>query len=263
MTHTNKPPLWLLVDGNNVVQADAHAPNVGVAKAAATLNRRLELLNAKWSTAFAIAVWDCDSPTFRHRLFAEYKQGRKRLVGIDRAIDECKEIFREHAFANMDAPGFEADDLLATLRDEAISDGARVVIYSSDRDLHQLLAEGETSIVKKVRRTGDELSFEFLTAAGLLEKYKVRPDQWVDFKILTGDPSDGIPGIDHIGAVTAGNLLATCGSLDAFFANPFKAPLSDRQRAKIMNAKSRLPMLRGLCQLRHDVPLPELWKESV
>lgn len=261
MTGTNKPPLWILIDATNAIHRDAYG--CGVANAAATLGRRIELMDAKWQPSSIVAAFDSDVPTFRHEIHPQYKAGRKRLDGIDEAIAEAKAELDRRNIACMESPGFEADDIIATISATVRDDGGQVLIYSADKDLHQLLVIGEVTQLVSVKKAGNSLSCQWMTACLLQSKYKVRPDQWVDWKVLVGDPSDNIPGIKGIGPEAASNILMTCGSLDEFYKRPFAAPLSDRQRAAVLNAKWLTPVARQLCTLRTDATLPELWKEGV
>lgn len=257
----NTPPLWLLIDGQNIVHADAYG--CGLDRAPDYLAERLRLLEERFAPSYTITLWDSDGPTFRHRLFAGYKAGRKRLEGIGEAIAAAKEVCRARNIATLSSPGFEADDLIATIGAEATRDGGQVLIYSTDRDLHQLIRAGSVKQLKKVRRDRGILTFEMLNADRLRDLYGVTPQQWVDFKTLTGDASDGIPGVERIGPKTAAEILRTCGTLAEFYRTPFKAPLSPKQRAAMLRAQPTIAQTQKLCRLRTDAPLPELWKEGV
>lgn len=261
MTGTNKPPLWILIDATNAIHRDAYG--CGVANAAATLGRRIATMDQMWQPSAIVAAFDSDVPTFRHEIHPQYKAGRKRLEGIDDAIAAAKDELGRRNIACMTAPGFEADDIIATIAEVVREDGGQVLIYSADKDLHQLLVMGEVTQLLGVKRHADSLSCQWMTACLLQSRYKVRPDQWVDWKVLVGDPSDNIAGVRGIGPETASNLLMACGSLDGFYKRPFAAPLSDRQRVAAINAKPWIPKARQLCTLRTDATLPELWKEGV
>lgn len=264
MGSNSKPPTWLLLDGNNGVVTDAFA--TGVDRAAAQyVNRVVDLID-HFKASTTIACWD--SPTcFRRELLDTYKAGRKRLPGVDGAIAEAKELLQRAGIWSVNVDGFEADDLIATYTKIGRADGARVVIYSRDRDLHQLISEGEVCQLLQAKRRSNSAThgaFEFVwrNEEGLRVNFEVTPSQWVDFKCLTGDPSDSIRGVDGIGEQIAGRLLKACGSLDKFYSNPFQYALTDKKRAALLNAKNRIPLLRQLCTLRSDVPLPDYWREA-
>ncbi len=261
MIRANKPPLWILIDATNAIHRDAYG--CGVAKAAATLGRRIDMMDAKWKPSAIVAAFDSGGPTFRHRLHPEYKAGRKRLEGIDDAIAAAKDECQQRNIATFLSDDFEADDILATLTAAVREDGCLVMLYSADKDLHQLLATGEVTQLVEVKKNGKSLDCKFVTELSLQAKHQVTPRQWVDWKVLVGDASDNIAGVKGIGPDTASNILRTSGSLDEFFKRPFAAPLSDRQRAAVLNAKPRIPLARQLCTLRTDATLPELWKEGV
>lgn len=258
-----KPPVWLLFDGNNGVVTDAYGS--GVERAADTWCKRVVDLRAQFNPTYVVAAWDSGS-CFRHELTNTYKAGRKKLPGIDKAIAEAKSRCVEISVSSIEVETFEADDILATLVDAGLADGARVVIVSRDRDLHQCLKEGEvTQLIKtaRVKKDGkNTFDFGWRNADSLRVEYLVRPDQWVDFKCLVGDSSDSIQGVDGIGEQLAGRLLKECGTLDNFYANPFAYKMTDRKRISLMNSKDRIPLLRQLCTLRRDVPLPRYWREA-
>lgn len=261
------PPIWLIVDGTNAVYRDLFGG--GPARAADTFSRRLQEMIAWWKPACVITAWDC-GPSFRHDLFPGYKADRSRPEGIEQAIAEAKAKCIDVGVGVMSVAGFEADDLLATLADAGRADGCRVVIYSSDKDLHQCIVNGEVCQLigcKRVKKTGatnqtNHLEFTWRSAKDLQVEFGVTPEQWVDYKCLVGDPSDKIDGVKGIGPQAAGRLLSSCGSIDGFYHNMFKAAVTTGQRAALMNAKSRMPLLKQLCTLRRDVPLPEMWREA-
>lgn len=93
----------------------------------------------------------------------------------------------------------EGDDVIATLTGTAVDDGREVICYSGDRDLLQLAAHSVT-ILNPARRR--------ITPDDVLTRHRVHPRQWPDFRALTGDPSDNIPGVRGIGPKTAADLLA-------------------------------------------------------
>ncbi len=204
-------------------------------------------LREQFKPTYVVAAWD--SPTcFRHQLTDSYKAGRKKLPGIDKALAEAKARCVDMCIGSIAVDDFEADDIIATLVDAGLQDGARVVIISRDRDLHQCLREGEvTQLIKatRVKKDGkNSFDFAWRNSDSLRVEFLVTPDQWVDFKCLVGDPSDAISGVDGIGEQLAGRLLKECGTLDRFYENPFGYKMTDRKRISLMNAKPRIPLLK-------------------
>ncbi len=260
-----KPPIWLIIDGTNCVHRDFFGVGNDPAKVADTFERRIAEMIDHWQPACVVAAWD-SGPSFRNGIYPDYKAGRKKPEGISEAIAATQLRCTTMGIGKIIVGGYEADDILATLSDEGRADGCRVVIYSNDRDLHQMISGGEVTQLLKVTRVrggnNKRFDFTFRTAKDLMVEFDVRPDQWVEYKCLVGDPSDNILGFANIGPTTAGRLLRDCGSLDEFYKNPFKTGLTDHQRAICFNHKPYLPLLRELCTLRRDVPLPEFWREG-
>lgn len=261
MTGNNKPPVWILIDATNAIHRDAHA--AGVTVAAKQVVKRVNLMIEVLQPAAVIACFDPAGPTWRHKIEPTYKAGRTRKEGVDEALLQARDEFRQAGILAAECDGYEADDMIATLVDHALADGCRAVMYSADQDLHQLLREGEVNQLTHCNRRFGKLEMGFITSADLVAKKGVRPDQWVDYKCLVGDTSDNLPGVAGIGPETAAKLLSSAESIDDFYRNPHKAAITLKARTLVLNAKPRIARLRDLFTLRRDVPLPELWREAV
>lgn len=255
------PPIWLIIDATNAIHRDAHA--AGVTVAAKQVVKRVNLMIETMQPAVVVACFDPAGPTWRHQIEPTYKAGRSRKEGIDDSLIRARDEFRDAGIMAAECDGYEADDMIATLVDQALSDGCRAVMYSADKDLHQLIREGEVNQLTQCHKRWGKLETEFVTAADLVKRTGIRPDQWVDYKCLVGDSSDKLPGVAGIGEKTAVNLLQSCGTIDAFFRNPHQANVTLKARTLVMNARKRITHLRNLFTLRRDVPLPEMWREAV
>lgn len=262
-----RPPMWLIVDGNNQVVTDAYG--AGVMSAAATFTRRMQTLIDLWQPACVVTCWDAEH-SWRRSMHREYKAGRIKMPGIENAIAAAQDAMRSIGVGVLSVDEFEADDLIATLVEHARADQCRAVMMSQDKDLHQCLVEGEvTQLLKATReRTkesrGARLVAHWRSTKDFRAQYGIEPSQWVDYQCLVGQPSDNIRGVKQIGGERAAQILKACGSLEGFFANPFKPALTQHQRASIINDRRYLLQIaRPLCTLRRDVPLPEMWREAV
>ncbi|MBI4425033.1 MAG: DNA polymerase I [Elusimicrobia bacterium] len=156
---------------------------------------------------FLAVCLDMPGPTFRHEKFAEYKATRKESdedlrVQLARAGDVAAAL----GLKCFGVPGYEADDLMATLARLGVEEGLDVVLVTGDKDALQLVG-GKIRVL-------NEAKGEMLDAGKVAEKFKVRPDQIVDYLALTGDASDNVPGVPGIGAVGAAKLLGKYGSLE-------------------------------------------------
>lgn len=247
--------LWVLIDGTNSVYRDFHAAGDAEAK---LFRKRLQAIIEQWGPSRVIATFDAGK-TFRHELFDGYKAGRSKPDGIDDALKAARLACLDEGVDELAVEGFEADDLIATFVDQALEADCRAVIISADKDLFQLLLDGAVTQAIAVRRKRGKLDCDWMTAERLHEKYGVPPQQWVEYRAMIGDKSDGIDGISGVGPKAAAAVLSGCPTLDEFYADPFKASVGQACRTKIFNAKNNVPRLRELLTLRRDVPLPEGW----
>jgi len=153
-----------------------------------------------------IVTFDAPVRTFRHEQFEGYKSGRAKMPeDLPGQIERIKKIVSLMNIVHLELPGFEADDILGTLTKKARLEGYEVRILTSDRDSYQLISD-KVSVIRS--------DHSLMTPLGVLEKYGVTVEQWVDYRALTGDASDNIPGARGIGEKTAAKLLQDYGSLD-------------------------------------------------
>jgi len=193
-----------------------------------------------------IVVFDAPGPSFRHEEFAEYKAQRVAPPeDFKPQVEKIKELVDLLGLVRLEVPGVEADDVLATLARRAEREGYEVVILTSDRDTYQLLSDRIVVVTPDERR---------ITPDYLRKKYGVGPEQWVDYRALTGDPSDNIPGVKGIGAKTAAKLLAQWGSLDRIYEHLDEvAPPGVRK--KLEEGREAAYFSRELSRMRTEVPL--------
>ncbi|PYE55933.1 DNA polymerase I [Deinococcus yavapaiensis] len=153
-----------------------------------------------------IVVFDAPAKTFRHEQFEDYKAGRaKTPEDLPKQIDRIRKLVDLLGLQRFEMPGYEADDIIGSITRKAEKEGFEVRILTSDRDAYQLLDDRVRVINSKE---------ELLGPAEILEKYGVTVKQWVDYRALTGDASDNIPGAKGIGPKTASKLLQDYGTLD-------------------------------------------------
>ena len=156
-------------------------------------------------------VYDTKGPTFRHKLYPAYKANRPPL---DPALKSQFPLVRQVVTAlnlpAVEAEGFEADDLMATLAKKAEEQGYEVVLVSGDKDLFQLLNGNVTmwDTMKELRLGPDEVK----------EKLGVGPERIVDLQALWGDSTDNVPGVPGVGKVTAARLINQHGGLEDILA---------------------------------------------
>jgi len=198
------------------------------------------------------AAFDVSRQTFRVDKYPEYKAGRSSTPDEFRGqIDITKEVLVALGITVLAEPGFEADDIIATLATQAEDDGYRVLVVSGDRDSLQLVSDDVTVLYP--RKGVSELTR--FTPDAVVDKYGLTPQQYPDFAALRGDPSDNLPGIPGVGEKTATKWIAEYGSLQALVDNvdAVKGKVGDALRANL----SSVVLNRELTDLVKDVPLPQ------
>ncbi len=158
---------------------------------------------------YVVACFDTKKPTFRHEQFEEYKAGRAAMPdGIRSQIPIMKEVLKAMNVPMFEKEGFEADDLVATIATKN-QKNVQVFILSGDLDNLQLVNE---NIKLYTMGKGIKESVVY-DAARVVERFGVAPTQMNEFKALTGDNSDNIPGVPGIGKTTAADLIQRFGSI--------------------------------------------------
>jgi DNA polymerase I len=194
-------------------------------------------------------IFDASGRSFRNELFDQYKANRREMP--EDLIPQCEHVRRAadaFSICQIEMPGFEADDLIATYARHAVAAGAKVTILSSDKDLMQLVADG-----KIVMR--DPMTDRPIGEAEVREKFGVDPDKVVEVQALCGDSTDNVPGVPGIGVKTAAELIKAYGDLETLLAHAGEIKQPKRRQALIDNeAKARLS--KELVKLDDEVPLP-------
>jgi DNA polymerase-1 len=174
-------------------------------------NMILKLLETKKPDMLVVAM-DSKEPTFRREIYKEYKAHRPPMpVELPAQIDRIEEILEAMNIPIIRQSTFEADDIIGTLAKNASKDGIDTYICAKDKDMYQLV-DDHTYIfdVKK----GDILDDDTL-----FEKYKIKPERFIDVLALQGDASDNIPGVPLIGEMNAIKLIQKYGTLDNLYKN--------------------------------------------
>jgi DNA polymerase-1 len=198
-------------------------------------------------------IFDAGRETFRNKIYPEYKAHRpeppEELIPQFGLI---RDAVRAFGVPSIEIPGYEADDLIATYAKLAAAEGVEVVIWSSDKDLMQLVRDGVSMM--------DPLKNKSIGPAEVFEKFGVTPDKVIDVQALAGDPTDNVPGVPGIGVKTAAQLLDEYGDLDTLLAraSEIKQP---KRRETLMNNAEAARISRELVRLMDDVPVTELWTD--
>ncbi|WP_198967892.1 DNA polymerase I [Mycobacterium shottsii] len=198
------------------------------------------------------AAFDVSRQTFRSERYPEYKANRSSTPDeFHGQIDITKEVLNALGITVLAAPGFEADDIIATLATQAEGEGYRVLVVTGDRDSLQLVSDDVTVLYP--RKGVSELTR--FTPEAVVEKYGLTPVQYPDFAALRGDPSDNLPGIPGVGEKTASKWIVEYGSLQGLVdqVDSVRGKVGDSLRANLASVVRN----RELTDLVRDVPLAQ------
>lgn len=166
--------------------------------------------------ALAIA-FDLPGGTFRDEIVEDYKGGRDETPDdLLPQFDLIRELAAVLAIPIIDAEGFEADDVLATLATRSRDAGRDVVVVTGDRDCFQLVEDPHIRVLYNRRGVSD---YSLYDEAGIQERTGVNPGRYAMLAAMRGDPSDNLPGVPGVGEKTAAKLLNQYGDLDGIFSH--------------------------------------------
>ncbi len=247
----------LAVDGNSIINRAFYGvrplsnkegfPTNALFGMVGILERNIEAVKPD----FCAMAFDLKAPTFRHKMFDEYKAGRRPMPDDLRTqMPVAKDLASALGFTCLEKEGYEADDILGTLA--ALADGSddiEAYILTGDRDALQLISPRVHVLLLTNTETVDFTSEHFF------EKYGVASTQFVDVKALMGDSSDNIPGVPGIGEKTALKLIAEHGSLDGVYEHLPTAVLTPSVRRKLEEGKDSAYLSQKLATIYKQVPI--------
>ena len=210
----------------------------------------LKLLREQRGAALAFAL-DAPQATFRHDQFEAYKAGRAATPSpLAAQFGRLRELLDTLEVPTFRCPGFEADDVLATLAKRARDTETRALVVSGDRDLLQL-ARGSVRVHFVGQRGKDALVYD---EAAVFARFGVPPEHLPSYVALIGDPSDNLPGVPGIGGATARQLLTGKRDCQELFAS-IDALKSARIREALIAHREQIYRTESLARLREDAPL--------
>ena len=162
---------------------------------------------------YLTVTFDVHAPTFRHKMFADYKGTRKPMAEeLRQQVPVIKDVLKAMKIEIIEKEGLEADDLLGTISCMCEEKGMDVSIISGDRDTLQLATEHVKIRIPKTKQGRTEV--EDYNAADVEEKYGVTPKEFIDVKALMGDAADNIPGVPGVGEKTATKIIQQYKSIE-------------------------------------------------
>ncbi len=248
-------PTLALLDGHSLAYRAFYALPSDLATASGQVTNAvfgftsmlIKLMDDEHPDAIAVA-WDVRGPTFRTEAYEQYKAQREKAPDLFTSqlplIDEVLDVM---GITQLRVPGYEADDVIATLATHAKAEGWDVSIVTGDRDAFQLIEPGITVLYTR-RGVSDVVKAD---ASWLEERYGVKPTEYVDYAALRGDPSDNLPGVPGVGEKTAAKLIAAYGTVDRVL--DAATEQTPKLRENLEGAREQILLNRRLMDLVRDV----------
>ncbi len=243
----------VLIDGNSLINRAFYAMPPLSTKDGVPTNAVYGFMNMFFrmldtiKPSYVCVAFDLKAPTFRHKLFSNYKGTRKPMPeDLRPQIPLLKEVLALMGVKTMEKEGFEADDIIGTI---AKSTSVKTYIFTGDKDALQLVDE-ETEVHFTKRGITD---VEIYTLDNFKEKTSLIPSQIIELKSLMGDSSDNIPGIPGIGEKTAKNMLENFFDLDGVYENINS--FTGKTKEKIITGKDNAYLSKKLATIDINAPI--------
>ncbi len=214
----------LLIDGHSILnRAFYGVPPLNNAAGIPTnaiygfLNIMFKIIDEEKPDYITVA-FDLKEPTFRHKMYAEYKGTRKPMPEeLHKQVPLIKETLKAMGIKTVELAGYEADDLLGTLAGLGEKKGLDVSVLSGDRDLLQLATKKVKIRIPKTKKGQTEI--EDYYEDDVVKTYGVTPVEFIDLKALMGDTADNIPGVPGVGEKTATAIITEYKNIENAYAN--------------------------------------------
>ena len=209
----------------------------------------LKLLDTDEEVGIGV-VWDAGLPKFRTDVYPEYKAQRSAMPDeLKVQLDHLDDILEAMNVPAIRAPGFEADDALATLS-KLIPDDVELMLVTGDQDAMQLV-DGNVKVMRTTRGVSETRTYG---REDVIEEYGVTPEQIPDYKALMGDSSDNIPGVKGIGPKGASSLLQQFATLGDIYDN-LEEVSAKGTRNKLEEGRDSAFVSLELAKMRFDAPV--------
>ncbi len=249
----------LVLDGNSIINRAFYGIKLLTTKDGRYTNAIYGFMNIFYklcdevhpdSVAFA---FDLKAPTFRHKMYDEYKAGRKPMPPeLAEQMPVLKELLKALGYKMVTKEGYEADDILGTLA-FSCKDGDECYIATGDRDSLQLVGDNVKVLLASTKMGRPETNIYDIKR--IKDDYGVTPHQLIDIKALMGDSSDNIPGVSGVGQKTAQSLISEFGSIQNIYDNIDTIDIRESLRNKLKNDKDSAFMSYKLGEICKSVPI--------
>jgi 5'-3' exonuclease len=215
--------------------------------------RLIACMDEDWRPAFRVQA----VPSYKAHRVAEGGDGTEEQTppALAAQIPVIQDVLQAAGIAVAGAPGYEADDVIATL---AVAADQPVDVVTGDRDLFQLVDDAAS--VRIIYTVRGLTKLEIVDEGAVTARYGIPGHAYADFAVLRGDPSDGLPGVPGVGEKTAATLIRAFGSVDAIVAaiDAGHGGFPPGARAKLTAARAYLDVAPAVVRTATDVPLPEV-----
>jgi DNA polymerase-1 len=216
--------------------------------------RDLLEIRDRYHPDYLFFTFDLSEDTFRNEIYPEYKGHREEMpADLRLQMPLARQALEALKVPILEIPGYEADDIIATIATQSHERGWRCLIVSPDKDCRQLLTDRVQ--ILNLRKQ------EIFGIAQLKETWGITPEQVVDFQSMVGDSVDNVPGIPLIGPKIAQQLLEQYGTLDEILSHP-DAVSGAKRRENMVKYRDQALMSRQLVALRRDVPIAIPWNQE-
>jgi len=257
----------ILLDSHAILHRAYHAlPDFSTAAGTPTgalygLSLMLLRIIEDFKPDYIVAAYDLPKPTYRHEAFKDYKAGRAKTdEALIEQIKSSRRIFDAFGIPIYDKEGFEADDVIGTIVEEAKKDKTlEVIIASGDMDTLQLVDNEKVKVFTLKKGIKDTILYD---EKAVRARFGFGPELITDYKGLRGDPSDNIPGIKGIGEKTATILITTFGPIEKMYAELkkgdekfTKAKITPRMIELLRAGEEDAEFSKMLATIRPDAPI--------
>ena len=248
----------MLVDGNSLINRGFYAMPLLTNKDGEYTNGVFGFLNIFFrlfdeiQPEYCAVCFDVHQPTFRHKMFGEYKGTRKGMPEELRPqMPLLKKVLQAMNITTCELGGYEADDLLGTLATRADAIGLAPIIVSGDRDLLQIASD--TITIKIPKTKGGSTTIESYNTADVVSAYGVTPKEFIEVKALMGDTSDNVPGVPYIGEKTASKIIQQYKTVENAIENASEVK-PKRASENLVTYKEQALLSKTLVTIKTDVP---------
>ena len=246
----------IIIDGNSIINRAFYAlPDMSNSEGLKTnaifgfVRMMFKIIEDYQPTHMSVA-FDKKAPTFRHKQYADYKAGRKKMPDeLAQQLQPLKDLLDKFNINRLELEGYEADDLIGTVARLGEENDFKVYIVTGDKDAIQLASYKTTTLITK-KGVGEVEEYNY---DSVLERYEMTPTQFIDLKGLMGDKSDNIPGVPGVGEKTGIKLLKQYSTIENLIEHTDE--LKGSIKKKIEENKDLALMSKELATIITNVPI--------